>query len=203
MSYRIVYDIVAVKMPASHFDEPIILVAELGGDNNCYESHGNRRSRDWSARAVGSVHDVISYAAETSAACPGGSLQLHGRYTEPENYIRAYRRALSRAMTLDEASKRGLSIAPIIRLNMSSEDISEIGRRNYAREALQTAGKTHSIIKEYGRTIELYTFDPTDAADMQLWADNIDRHIPWRNAKVSGPDDRWGLATLRREVALA
>ena len=105
MSTRIVDQIEAIRFPkeiTGHYADRF-LVAELGGDNNVRCARTNKRARSWYATAIGMEWEVIGKACEIAASCSGGMTKLRGCATKPESYIRAYRKALANAKTLEEA----------------------------------------------------------------------------------------------------
>lgn len=98
MSTRIVDEVKAFVIPAkTKFDNQIFVVAERGGDSNCFDLSGARSSW-WSITAIGSKVFCLEAACDRCGACVGGNMVLarHKR-TEPEDYIRAWRKAIDAA----------------------------------------------------------------------------------------------------------
>ena len=120
MSTHIVDRIEAIRFPkeitGNYAD--VFLVAELGGDNNVRCARTDRRARTWSATAIGEEWAVIGQACRFAAGCSGGMTKLHGRVTKPESYIRAYRKALANAATMEETRRvKGLWLKARIRID--------------------------------------------------------------------------------------
>ncbi len=183
MSTHIVDRIEAIRFPAEvtgrYRDE--YLVCELGGDNNVRCARTNRRARTWSATAIGEEWEVIGRACQFAAACAGGGTKLHGRQTKPESYIRAYRKALATAATMEEARQKGIGLTARIRIFDEEEQKWRINE-------LHKKGKTPRKAEEYGKTYIEFTFDLSQPADLALWLDN--HHGPaWHNAEVYGPGE--------------
>ena len=98
MSTRIVDEVKAFITPAkSYFGSSIYVVAERGGDNNCFDLTGARSSH-WTIMAIGNKGHCLEAACDRCGACVGGNMVLarHKR-TEPEAYIRAWRKAIDAA----------------------------------------------------------------------------------------------------------
>ena len=140
MSTHIVDRIEAIRFPketTGHYAD-LFLVAELGGDNNVRCARTNRRARTWSATAIGEDWAVIGEACRFAASCSGGMTKLHGRVTKPESYIRAYRKALTNAATMEEARRvKGLGLTARIRF-------TEEERKGWHYKELQKKGRTRA-----------------------------------------------------------
>jgi hypothetical protein len=98
MSTRIVDEVKAFVIPAkTSFDNHIFVVAERGGDNNCFDLTGARSSR-WTIMAIGDKELCLEAACDRCGACVGGGMVLarHKR-TKPEDYVRAWRKAIDAA----------------------------------------------------------------------------------------------------------
>lgn len=186
MSTHIVDRIEAIRFPAEstgrYRDE--YLVCELGGDNNVRCARTNRRARTWSATAIGEEWEVIGRACQFAAACAGGMTRLHGRETKPESYIRAYRKALANAATMEEARAKGIGLTARIRIFDEKE-------QKWRIDELHKMGKTSRKTEEpgmYGKTYIEFTFDLSQPTDLALWLDHC--HGPaWHNAEVYGPGE--------------
>ena len=70
---------------------------------------------------IGEDWEVIGEACRLAASCSGGMTKLHGRVTKPESYIRAYRKALANAATL-EATRQDKSLSLTARIRFNAED---------------------------------------------------------------------------------
>ena len=119
MSTHIVDRIEAIRFPkeAINHYEDIYVVVELGGDNNLRRSSDNRRA-PLGRTCIGSEWELIGKCCKFAAACSGGMTKLHGRVTKPENYIRAYRKALANAAVgVAGAAERGLYLTGRVRFN--------------------------------------------------------------------------------------
>lgn len=192
MSTHITDEIVAVQV-GEEYGRPFLIVAELGGDNNVRERDTGRRARDWCATAVGVDWGIIGEAAHIAASCAGGMLRLAKRSnTTPEAYIRAYRRALARALTVEEARAAGMTIKLRLRLFDTDED-------KYARERLDKAGHPSSRTDYYKAPATVYEFALADPAQVALWQEHACGR-KWHAAEIDGPDRSWPLDQLRRAL---
>jgi hypothetical protein len=106
---------------------------------------------------------------------------LKGRRTTPEAYIRAYRKALANATTLQDALvSRGLHIRGRIRFNPADKSGA------YALERAIAGGKAPVEIDYFGTKMLSVEFNLDDTADLSLWNDC--RHgTGWNNCDVHGP----------------
>jgi hypothetical protein len=183
MSTHIVDRIEAIRFPAEatgHYRDRY-LVAELGGDNNVRCARTNRRARTWSATAIGEEWEVIGQACRFAAACAGGGTKLHGRATKPESYIRAYRKALESAATMEEARAKGIGLTARIRISGEKEE-------QWRAKELQKKGRPPRETTEYGKSYAEFTFDLAKPEELALWLEYC--HGPaWHNAEVYGPGE--------------
>jgi len=196
MSTHIVDAVVAVRVTEEH-GRPVYLVAELGGDNNVTDCSTGRRARNWCASAIGEEWEVVGCAARSSASCAGGMLRLAGRSeTTPEAFIRAYRKALSLAFTMEQATHLGLGITLRIRLPMTPTEDQAVGVK-YRRQDLAAAGRIGKAVDHYGTAGEVFSFDCNDPADVALWLKCLVKPA-WDSAEVDGPERGWALDNLLR-----
>lgn len=188
MSYGIVYDMQALRLPADlvgHYDD-ILVACELHGSNNCWTWDNKKRTRDWYPVAIGSECAVMRSIVERASDCCGGGMVLYGqRHTEPEAYIRRWRKALAKAAkSLDEFAQRRMTFRA--RIRFSPEQIA-----NGRAEAWETLCKIkeHKTESPYaGVNLEAFTFDLRRPEDCSLWFKHLDP-CPSSNVDVSGPGE--------------
>jgi hypothetical protein len=182
MSTHIVDRIEAIRFPkeATGLCHDDYLVAELGGDNNVRDNRG-RRARSWSATAIGQEWEVIKQACEFAACCSGGMLKLRGRVTKPEAYIRAYRKALATAATLEEA-RRGKGLYLRARIRFTEEE-----KKSWHFQQLAKT-RTPRIETPFGEPQSVFDFDLNSREDTNLWLEHCHR-AGWHNAEVDGPGE--------------
>lgn len=105
MSARIIDEIKAFALPATAFGSPVYVVAERSGDNNTFNTITGKRSSRWCVMAIGDKCRCLEAACERSAGCVGGGQQLaKHKATEPEQYIRAWRKAIQAAAPVGPCS---------------------------------------------------------------------------------------------------
>ncbi|MBR0560487.1 hypothetical protein [Neokomagataea anthophila] len=128
MSYRIIYDLIAVRWDLTqlqsvqgdgyedlHFFDDVFLLFELGGDNNVYEGQGRRRARDWSLIGAGQDWEVMREIVGWAASCEGGGMRFSGETrTQAETYIRKCRTSLAKAVSPDAARALGIACSGTI-----------------------------------------------------------------------------------------
>ena len=188
MSYEISYRRQAFRMPAvqaGHYEDMFFLVEEMGS-NNCWEIGNRRRARDWQCSAAGAEWECLAAITRIAAACCGGSLVLYGRRrTSPEQYIRAWRRALAAAVPFDEAHKLGFGL----QLFASMSEAEAAGGRKHAFECLhaqsQVAAKRHE--RDGGAGWE-WQFNAAVPEQVKLWRDTRESGRGWRSVEVRGPN---------------
>jgi len=183
MSTRIIDRIEAIRFPkevTGHYADQY-LVAELGGDNNVRCARTNRRARSWSATAIGQEWEVIGQACRFASACAGGMTKLHGRATKPESYIRAYRKALATAVTMEQARAKGLGFTARIRFNAEE-------RKEWHFKELTKKSRTPRETTEYGTAYAVFTFDLSKPDELTLWLEHC-HGVGWNNAEVYGPGE--------------
>jgi hypothetical protein len=183
MSTHYVDQIVAVAVPALSANGPFFIVVHQGGDNNLIDTQTNRRSKSWYPAAIGREWEVLSSACEQAAACCGGCLVLAsiGRRTTPEAFIRAYRKALANALTLEQAQRGGLTVQGRVRV------LPEMAER--ARELRALHGVDGLVVyqeKEYGQTYDAMKFSLADPKQAGRWSDV--RRKPYDAATVHAWD---------------
>lgn len=187
MSTRIVDRILAVKLPKEQTAdyEDCFIVAELGGDTNVIVCRTNRRARSWQATAIGHEWLVLSEACQRAAGCCGGMLKLHGRHTEPEAYVRAYRKAMREAVVgLREAAKvHGLRIQGWLLF----DEKDKLDRGKWAWGSLLKVHQPGTYNAGYG-IYSAFRFDLESPEDYKLWSQH--RYGPaWYSAEVHGPGE--------------
>ena len=186
MSYGIVYDMEAIRLSAAlfgHYDD-VLVACQLHGDNNCWSWDNRKRSRLWYPIAIGSETGVMREIVCRASDCCGGGMVLSGqRHTEPEAYIRRWRKALATAAkSLEEFAGRGMRLRA--RIWFSSKQIAN--GRAAAWEALCKV-KEHKTESPYsGANLETFTFDLRQPEDCSLWFKYLDP-CPSSNVEVSGP----------------
>jgi hypothetical protein len=184
MSTHIVDRIEAIRFPAEatgHYADRFLIV-ELGGDNNLRRASDNRRARSWSAMTIGEEWEVIGTACRLAASCSGGMTKLHGRATKPESYIRAYRKALANASTMETArQEKGLSLTARIRFNADD-------RKGWHYKELVKKGRTPQETTEYGTAYAIFKFDLSCPEELTLWLAHCHGN-GWNNAEVCGPGE--------------
>jgi hypothetical protein len=168
MSYGIVYDMQALRLPADlagHYQD-ILVACELHGDNNCWTWDNKKRCRNWRAIAIGPETDVMREIVGRSSDCCGGGMVLSGqRRSEPEAYIRRWRKALAQAArSLDEFAQRRMALRA--RIWFSPEQTAN--GRAPAWETLCKL-KEHKTESPYaGVNLEAFTFDLRQPEDCAL-----------------------------------
>lgn len=189
MSYEISYQRQAFVLPAAqagHHDD-LFFLAEEAGSNNCYERSSRRRSRSWCCMAAGAMWECLSEITHCAAACCGGSLCLHGRRgTSPEQYIRAWRKALAAAMPLADASSHGFHLQLFTR-------IPDADAQDGRKRAFALLGGQTSIAPQRGTdpfNNQEYTewrFTATVPEQVKLWLDTRSGGRGFRSVDVHGP----------------
>ncbi|GBQ91038.1 hypothetical protein [Asaia krungthepensis] len=126
MSYRIVYDQVAVKFtaaqlaiscPTEHGRDDYFMLFELGGDNNMYDCDTGARTRSWDLIGADCEWVVMRKVVEYAASCEGGGMRFsNARSTQAETYIRKNRSTLERALTRDGFGETGIGVSASIRV---------------------------------------------------------------------------------------
>lgn len=142
MSYRIVYDHVAVRFPAEMlrrhlvdycFHADHLMLFELGGDNNLYTGRtGNTRVRSWSMIGIGQDWQVMREIVGVAASCEGGGMRFSGAAsTQAETYIRKCRNILASSLTPDGIGAAGMACS--MALTIQPDDVTDWTRRQIDR----------------------------------------------------------------------
>ncbi len=189
MSYEISYRrrvFVLPKAQAGHYDDVCIL-AEEAGSNNCYELNCRRRSRSWGCLAAGLQWECLAEVTRMAAACCGGSLVLYGRRgISPEQYIRAWRKALALSVPFTEAAQHGFQLQLFVRIL----DVDRAERRKYTFERL-----TEQTLVTPQRGQDLYSkhdytewrFNSSVPEQVKLWLDTRPGGRGFHSVEVHGP----------------
>ena len=106
-------------------------------------------------------------------------LKLRGRVTKPEAYIRAYRKALSNAATVEDA-RRGKGLCVRQRIRFTEEE-----KKSWHFQELAKT-RTPRIETPFGETQSVFEFDLNSLDDTKLWLEHCHR-AGWHNAEVDGP----------------
>ena len=190
MSYEISYRREALRLTsaqAGHYDDVFFLMEEVGS-NNCWEIGNRRRARSWQCTVAGSKHDCLAEITRCAAACCGGGLVLYGRRrTEPESYIRAWRRALAEPIPMEEAGRAGFHLQLFTR--MTREEAGEA--RQYAYQLLcgQTRVKQGECLNPGTDNPSMeWRFNVSAPDEVKLWLDTRKTGRGWHSVEVCGPD---------------
>ena len=189
MSYEISYRRQAFVLPThvtGHYDDLFFLLEEHGS-NNCYELDNRRRSRSWCCTATGAKWQCLAEVTSVAAACCGGSLCLYGqRGTSPENYIRAWRRALAAALPFMDANCHGFHLQLFTRI--FDADIGE--SRKYAAERLDTQtliAPRRDSDPFNNREFTEWRFDANVPEQVKLWLETKTSGGGFHSVEVYGP----------------
>jgi hypothetical protein len=189
--------------PGPH-PERIYLTVTLGGDNNVFNASG-RRARDWSPLAVGCHWQVLSKIVERASACCGGCLKLHGYKTEPESYIKGWRKVLDEPLPMitpgfwfeayidfPAPAVDGKCIERRVDWGRVEEGVwdragnfIEFRRYAYKKCAKERAAPVRRA--HYDMDLLRFVFDLNNPADCEFWLGYHDSHV-WRSLQVHGPD---------------
>lgn len=103
MSYTIEYGSSIWKIPkeiAKSMEDHYMVIMTYG-DNNVFEASWGRgrgrRARGTYITDIGWSYSVIQEICKNAGYCEGGSLQLNGKHTTPEAYIKRYRHLMADA----------------------------------------------------------------------------------------------------------
>ncbi len=186
MSYGIVYDMQALRLPAAlvGHHEDVLVACQLHGSSNCWTWDNKKRSREWHAIAIGSESAVMRSIVERASDCCGRGMVLYGqRRTEPEAYIRRWRKALARAAkSLDEFAQRRMRFRA--RIWFSPEQLAN--GRAAAWEALCKLKEHKTESPCHGAIFEAFDFDLRQPDEAKLWFEHLDPCAS-SNTEVSGP----------------
>lgn len=112
-----------VIIPARTWLGPHVWAAfELCEDSNSFYAsgpHNGKPARHWNCiKVFNAEYGLMAEMVRNSSACCGGCLRMPGRHaTEPERYIRAWRKALQ------EATPMGPDFPITLRLNIYLKDV--------------------------------------------------------------------------------
>jgi hypothetical protein len=187
MSYEISYRRQVFRIPAAqcgHYDDILFLVEEAGS-NNCWEIGNRRRARSWQCTAAGAEWECLAEVTRIAAACCGGSLVLYGRRrSSPEEYIRAWRRAIAGAGPFVEASSFGFGLRLFTRMTESEA----ANGRKYAFDCLsQQALVSRTQCERDGIEGWEWRFDAGVPEQVKLWRETRAGGPAWRSVDVWGP----------------
>jgi hypothetical protein len=171
-----------------HCDDLYFLIEEAGS-NNCYELNNRRRSRSWECLAAGGRSDCLAEVTRCAASCCGGSLVLYGRrrHTQPETYIRAWRRAIASAVPFQDARRMGFSLQLFTRLTAAEA----ADGRKYAFDLLskQTLVPVGQYTDPYhGTTAMEWRFNASVPEQINLWLETKANGRGWHSVEADGPD---------------
>jgi hypothetical protein len=108
MSTTIEFNRYAIAVPSGPDPaaEWLVLGVAERGDNNRLEENG-RIARHYDTVALTGRIDFMREVMRTAMHCEGGELRVHGQRTTPERYIKAWRKAVSQAVTIDSFLQYG------------------------------------------------------------------------------------------------
>lgn len=188
MSYRIEYELKAIRIPANHagdYDDVFLCIA-LGGDNNCYEVDSDKRVRSWTLEAIGQQWRAMDPLCEFAGSCEGGSLKLHGRWTKPENYIKAWRKAFEQAIPLDRVFEYQIRVSPHI--DFTTEEATNGRAKDF--EALRAVYAPTDYKSYYAKeSVHRFKFDIHKPNDCAIWLKHAHGGRAWKFADVYGPGE--------------
>ena len=190
MSYEISYRRQAFRMQAAqagHYDDVVFLVEEMGS-NNCWELGNRRRARSWACVAAGAEYECMAAVTERAAACCGGCLVLYGRRrTQPEQYIRAWRTVIEKALPFEQARREGFHLTLFTRIS----EAGAVDGRKYAFDRLSTqtlvAPVQHTDPSTDSTSME-WRFDPAVPEQVKLWHETRAAGRGWHSVDADGPD---------------
>jgi hypothetical protein len=202
MSYRIVYDHVAVRFPAEDLRRHLVdygfhadqfMLFELGGDNNLYTGRtGNTRVRSWSMIGIGQDWEVMRGIVGFAASCEGGGMRFSGAgSTQAETYIRKCRNILASCLTPDGIGVAGMACSVALAVQPD-------GVPDWTRRQIDCLSTLLSPAESDGALVwKLYPFhEPLHAALLFAFR-HLDKTPVYNMATVSGREyDR--VPVLRR-----
>jgi hypothetical protein len=186
ISYRRQAFVLQAKQAGTY--ENLFFLLEEARSNNCYEHNNRRRSRSWSCLAAGADWECLAEVTRCAASCCGGSLVIEGRRrTEPETYIRVWRKVIAAAAPLEDAGRMGFSLEPFTRITLEEAR----GNRQYAFEALSK--QMLVLQKEYtdpynGTKAMEWRFSTSVPEQVKLWLDTRVRGRGFKSVEADGPD---------------
>jgi hypothetical protein len=186
VSYEISYRRQALRMQGVRAGqrEDLLFLLEEQGSNNCWEIGNRRRARSWECVAAGAEYECMGAVTERASACCGGSLVLYGRRRiTPEQYIRAWRKAVAVAVPLDDAGRMGFRLQLFTRM---TEEEARNGRK-YAFDLLskQTLVAVGQYTDPYnGKTAMEWRFSASVPEQVKLWLETREGGRGWRSVEV-------------------
>ena len=142
----------------------IVFLLEEAGSSNCYET-ATRRARDWYCQVAGQAWECMGEVTRSAANCCGGTFRMDGTpHTEPEAYIRAWRKAIGESLPLAEAGREGFMLSLFVRIS----DEQATSSRKYSFEDLQaqTLVQAHPFGTAGGTE---WIFCKSVPAEVRLW----------------------------------
>lgn len=100
-----------VVIPAKHWaGESILAGFELTAESNCFVAsgpHSGANARSWHCvKLAGQEYNLVAEVVKRASACCGGMLYMRGhRDTQPEQYIKAWRKAIAEKQTMEECRR--------------------------------------------------------------------------------------------------
>jgi hypothetical protein len=187
MSYEISYRRRAFRMTAAragHCKELLFLLEE-GGSSNCWELGNRRRARDWHCATVGPAWQCLAHITRTAAACCGGMLVLHRRRpTTPEAYIRAWRRTVEKAESLENAPPAGFEVRLLTRITHAE---AADGRKHTFERLLGQSLVEPARSAAAGDGTWEWRFDPVDPEQVGLWLETTGAERAHCGVQIRGP----------------
>lgn len=92
--------------PLGLFGDPMYIGIHEYGESNVFDHH-NRIARDVNLLAVERGYEFMKRICEIAVNCEGGCLKLNGRWTKPESFISAWRKAQAGAVLLENYLRQG------------------------------------------------------------------------------------------------
>ena len=184
MSTYIVDKAIAVKFPQANtsYLADVWMLLEEGGDNNCYNVATGRRAKHWACIAVGQSFNVLATVCERAAACPGGSMRLaKAQYTEPEAYIRWWRRAIAKPISMFDLQFMGIRAQLVIDVPTAEAEWHQYTIEN----AMRGFVREPEIVREWAGDERLrWTVRETNPLELNLWA-NLATKTAWQKCRVA------------------
>lgn len=190
MSYRIVYDQVAVKFtaaqlaaacPSEHGMDDYFMLLELGGANNMWDCSG-ARARSWDLIGADCEWVVMRKVVEHAAYCEGRGLRFSNTHsTQAETYIRKNRSALERALTPDGFGETGIGVSASIRVTRTTLNAWQRQRLGRLEALMTPQGDSDYALWELSPLR-----DPLHAA-LFFAFHTLDERPIYNKARVQGP----------------
>lgn len=165
MSTHIIDHIVGLLIPRTdeNAERQYVIVHE-GGDNNLINCDTNRRARSWYVQAKGNEWQILQEACKWAGDCCGGMVKIGGRHTEPESFIRRYRKAMENALTMQEAMEAGITITGRVKLRAEKREGWKFNQLAQNEITLESRTEFSSMIHEAAQP-----FDLRNAVELALW----------------------------------